>query len=147
MYREDDKLFEKAAALGLDVVLPEANQLQIDLDSQVQYTHYLNMATLLRGKGFVFDEEIAPSKSGLPNRHVTLTFPSCEGFSPWMRVALQASLGSDPKRELLSCVRIFNEDPHPTGFMELPVQEDLNALAVQAARGLSEFDLDCDFTN
>jgi len=44
---------------------------------------------------------------------------------------MQAALGSDPKRELLSCVRIFNEDPHPTGFFE--ASHDCTATCYKAA--------------
>jgi hypothetical protein len=54
-----------------------------------------------------------PSKSGLPHRHVVVASPR-NMLSPAKRIALQAILGSDPLREMLSMFRYLNGDPYPS---------------------------------
>lgn len=103
---------------GLRVVLPEANQLQIDIDSEEHLLSFMSaLGVILRNwdtEGI--DVEAHPSKSGLPRLHITLTLPF--EVSPWQRIALQAALGSDPTRELLSATRLMRGDSHPTLFVE-----------------------------
>lgn len=60
----------------------------------------------------------AKSKSGGEHRHITLTLSN--NISDVERILLQAILGSDPKRELLSYIRILRNIPQPTAFFELP---------------------------
>lgn len=139
-YRGDDAVFEKGERDNLRVVIPAHNELQIDLDGDAQYMHYQEMLKLFKAKGFKFTEQVNPSKSGLPNRHVTLTLT--DSIDPWQRIALQASLGSDPKRELLSAARILNGDPYPTAFLEL--KEDNNGKSNNSTTYTSS---DCDCLN
>ena len=54
---------------------------------------------------------------------MTLTEP----VSNEKRILLQALLGSDPVREMLSLIRVLNDDEHPTLFMEKPAQKLLSA--------------------
>lgn len=105
---------------GKRVVLPKDNQLQIDIDSEEHYAVFLRSAeVLLRNwlDGPDIQVEDHPSSSGHPRRHITLTLPFT--VEPWQRIALQAALGSDPVRELLSATRLLKGDIHPTLFVEL----------------------------
>lgn len=58
----------------------------------------------------------SPSKSGLPHRHITITFDF--DLTQWQRLAFQAALGSDTKRECLGCIMTLAGDEHPTLFLE-----------------------------
>lgn len=102
---------------GYKVVIPEPNELQIDIDSDEDYLRWLT------AKGVLDRNEIehqvireAPSRSGLPGRHIVVRFP--QPLDPWQRIALQGALGSDHVRELLSCIRLMRGDEHPTLFVE-----------------------------
>ncbi len=112
--------YNAAAKLGLRVVFPEANQLFIDIDSDEDFEIYeQNLAIareeeLLEGKQI--RESVKASKSGLPNRHITLTFE--RNFDAVTRVAWQALLGSDRKHELLSMVAYARGNKSPTMFFE-----------------------------
>jgi hypothetical protein len=57
------------------------------------------------------------SKSGI-GQHVYVRMS--KGYPDAVRIAMAASLGSDPKREMLSIVRVLNQDPEPVLFFELP---------------------------
>ena len=106
---------------GFAVVLPEGNQLQIDIDSVEHYRNFLHAAeVIMRNWPFAPAIEIEdhPSSSGFPRRHITLTLPFT--VEPWQRIALQAALGSDPIREILSATRLMRGDIHPTLFVETP---------------------------
>lgn len=106
---------------GKTVVLPADNQLQIDIDSEEHYVAFLRSAeVVLRNWSDACEIEIEehPSTSGLPRRHITLTLPFA--VESWQRIALQAALGSDPVRELLSGTRLMRGDIHPTLFVESP---------------------------
>lgn len=105
---------------GLVVVTPQDNQLQIDIDNQQQYEAFLYAMKVVTSNwddSYLIDIEDHPSKSGLPSRHITVTLPF--KVDPWQRIALQAALGSDPIRELLSATRLFRNEPNPTMFVEL----------------------------
>lgn len=106
-----------AKELGLRVDLPGECELFIDIDSTDDALHFYAMVDVLKENGIVFDDVTAtPSRSG--NTHVRARLPYA--VSDTERIALQACLGSDRKRELLSMLRIklhAGERP-PTVFFE-----------------------------
>lgn len=118
---DPDQAYESYVATveekGGRVVLPGQQELQIDLDSAEAWETFL-----ARWQGFMEPNYpaagyvAAPSRSGLPKRHVTVTmpFPVTEAE----RIAWQAALGSDWLRELLSLRRLNNGWEHPTLFAE-----------------------------
>ena len=111
----------KVTAEGKRVVIPSAYELQLDIDSEEQYAVFLRSAeVVLRNWADSVEIEEHPSSSGLPRRHITLTLPFEVG--PWQRIALQAALGSDPVRELLSATRLLRGDDYPTLFVEAQPQ-------------------------
>lgn len=107
---------------GLVPSFPADNELQIDIDTQAQYVKFrAQLEILQRSIGGQHDIElepvVTPSKSGLPRRHVRIRLPF--KLDVWQRIAWQAALGSDPVRELLSCVRAHRGDDHPTMLVEV----------------------------
>lgn len=117
MYSIDSECaIQEAKDNNLDVVFPKPNELQVDIDSDAAYERYCGVLDhMLHHFPFV-TESITPSRSGYPKRHIVLTLR--KPVTDVQRIALQAILGSDPVRELLSLKRIENGDPHPTLFLE-----------------------------
>lgn len=111
---------DAAAEKGLIVVRPGPNQLQIDLDTEAAYIEFKRRLDYFRfDKGFT--KQVNPSASGLPHRHVTLTFRD-RTFEPWERIALQAALGDDPIRVYLNAKRYDNHQEDPSRLFEKPTQ-------------------------
>jgi hypothetical protein len=112
-----DDPYEVAKAKGLKVVLPYANQLFIDIDDEDRLNAVDTTLGWLADNGVsVLDVKRTPSrKPGHYHVVVELDREVTEGE----RIALQAIMGSDPKRELLSLLRIwFKTDRPPTVFFE-----------------------------
>lgn len=115
-YDFDKSCEEVAASRCLDVVYPEDNQLQLDIDTEEQYQEFLRRTAFFE---FACEVSEKPSASGYPNRHITMTFPN-HTFSTWERIALQAALGSDPIREFLSARRYWQGIERPSCLFEVP---------------------------
>jgi len=103
------------------VVYPRANQLQLDIDSQEAQDMHLQLLGLfsadpLRAFSMV-NYTATPSKSGLPHRHVTITLQN-DLMDDYERIMMQALLGSDRKRELISLRRLLNGEKRVTRFFE-----------------------------
>lgn len=111
----------RAQAEDLLIVYPRPNQLFVDLDNEHSFLLFKKQFDLFV-KFIDADAEFseAPSKSGLPKRHVTVWL-SCE-VTEEKRILFQALLGSDRVRELLGYVQESNGDPHPTLFLEKPIK-------------------------
>lgn len=95
---------------------PRAQELFIDIDSDEAYSHYQTMLNFVQRLFWLTGIRETPSKEGLPHRHIVLE--AQRDLTPIERIAMQAILGSDPKREFLSFNRIENKDEHPTLFFE-----------------------------
>lgn len=121
-YASDSLSYERAvktaAARGLEIVLPANNELFIDIDSDADFRVFNEQKKVLAQTETILREEVRYSASGPPHRHIVLVLK--RELSPMMRIALQASLGSDRKRELLSMQRACAGNPHPTLFFERP---------------------------
>ena len=116
------RAINQATIEGLEVVYPEDNQLQIDIDNHHSYMLLYNQLSIVQKFIGEYEYKETPSKSGEPHKfHITLTFTE-HTFTPLERVGLQAMLGSDRVRELLSYVQLKNDDPHPTLFLEKKAQ-------------------------
>lgn len=99
-----DEETEEMTTAGFDVLLGDDFTLLLDLDGDVELdARLLDRASELFGVQ-VDTFEVWTSKSGPPNRHarVKLVNPA----TVVERIALQAMLGSDPMRELLSLARL-----------------------------------------
>jgi hypothetical protein len=101
---------------GYTVLYPADNQLFIDIDSEEDLSQYDRMLNRLLAMYPEITWSETASKSGFPCSHIIVTLPF--PISPTMRIALQAALGSDPMRELLSSIRVLQEIDNPTIFLE-----------------------------
>lgn len=100
-----------AEARGCTVLVAEPNQLFIDLDSQEAVDHF--DAMLLdwnqhTGSHYLVIDDRYYSSSGAPKQHVVLRFAN-DGprLTVPEQIALQASLGSDRKKEMLTLLRLW----------------------------------------
>ncbi len=109
---------DQAFKQGVRVIIPKDRQLQIDIDSDDDYSrftqaydalkqHYLNVPLYYK---------TSPSRNGGEGRHITVEMT--EELAQIERIALQAILGSDWRRELFSLIRVRKGEPLPTLFFE-----------------------------
>lgn len=122
-YDDQDLPAERVAEKqGLVVVYPESNELQIDIDSDEAFVAFLEQFERLKRIEPEIFCRIAFSKSGPPNRHITVMLARPIA-SHEERILLQALLCSDPVRELLSLIRLRRGAERPTRFFEKPTDE------------------------
>ncbi len=108
------ELVLKAAKTDRKVVLPEPNQLFIDIDSDEDLEFYECQMLIL--DRFVESTETITASASPGHYHVVVTLS--RDPSPWERVAMQAALGSDRKRELLAIINRTGDLPGPNCFFE-----------------------------
>lgn len=103
---------------GLRIVEPRANEIQIDLDNARALRVYARQYFLLEQHGITtgWRERMTTSKSGGSRVHVTITIP--KGIDNVKRVAFQAILGSDLKREAFNLCRVIKRNRYPIVFFE-----------------------------
>lgn len=117
---EDDP-YKKAAELGAQVVEPGPDELFIDLDDGTDA--HLNLVALAESAGIdlTIERSVASKTPGHYHIYcrVGLDDTPFSRLSPELRIALQACLGSDRRRELLSLARILTKTRRPpTVFFE-----------------------------
>lgn len=115
-YGEDtiESAYAKAKALGRVVLVPAANELFVDIDNESSLSMFMENISRLRVDSYV----VRPSPSREQNRlHITVTLT--HEISALERIALQAMLGSDPVREMLSWKRLQRGVSDPTLFFEV----------------------------
>jgi hypothetical protein len=93
------RAIDEAAKLGMVVVFPKDNQLQIDIDNDESYAVFQAHLDILQHHFGFGDIEEHPSKSGGQKRHITVNLNA--DIDNTERVLLQALMGSDRKREFL----------------------------------------------
>lgn len=115
-----DKLDYKTAVEkcpeGYEVVTADDHTLQIDYDQTILPDDFQDKLNLLRQRTGIQNLRWwkLPSKSG--NLHVTIKLPIA--MSAQERIAWQAALGSDPKREMLGLIRVAMGNESPILFFE-----------------------------
>ncbi len=115
--RNSEDAIKWAAENGLDVIIPNNNQLLLDIDNNQDRAIYTQNWAEIGSIYGVTEVEEWPSRSNKPGRthmRVTLRTP----ITPLERVLIQAVLGSDRRRELHSLRRIMNSEETPTLFFE-----------------------------
>lgn len=109
---------ERAERDNLRVVLPAEDELLIDIDNSLDYEYFQQKARGTLDSFFgVESVKESPSMNGKPG-HLHLIVKLKGKVSEMERIALQAAIGSDRKRELLAVVRVLADDPHPSLFLE-----------------------------
>lgn len=111
---------EAARANGCAIVYPADNELQLDIDSEADFTRFEDQLPILKRTVGVTTWRVHPSKSGGEKRHVTVVLDR-DVTDARERILLQALLGSDRKRELLSLVYLNAGRAKPTLFFEKAV--------------------------
>ena len=104
--RTTKQMKEWADKLGCDVREAKDNELFVDLDTERQFEVFKFQIKLLKKHFYFKIADITPSKQGLPHRHVVIEL--AHPLPLLARIALQACLGSDPTRELLSVKRAID---------------------------------------
>lgn len=112
-----------ATRKGLVIRYPEPNELFVDIDSPEQYAAHRELLEIFR-RHQACEWVSWPSPSGKAGREhivVTMDRPVKDAAE---RVMLQSLLGSDPKREALSWLRIQRgcEDKVVSVFFEKPAE-------------------------
>jgi hypothetical protein len=115
-YTDEDTIesaLRQARQLGLVVVLPRSNELFVDIDDEASMHVFLASVARLGDVSYL----VRRSPSGAPGRrHITVTMP--RAVTAMERIALQAMLGSDRVREILSWQRLQRGINEPTLFFE-----------------------------
>lgn len=95
---------KRAAVDGLHVFIPGPRNITLDFDTNEDYLTYVNERLPFFKRFFeVVDSHVTASKSGGGRKHVFLTLN--RGLSEPQRIAAQAILNSDWRRELYSLAR------------------------------------------
>lgn len=126
--------FDAARDNDLDIVLPANNEITLDIDrpwpdaiGEAYIKHPDDSVLRLLLFGHIYSDKVSTLMRALTdylpiesaeawkshggNTHVVLTL--LQDLTPQARIALQAVLGSDPIRELLSLVRVENDCQDP----------------------------------
>lgn len=109
---------DKAARLGLALVEPEPTELFVDLDGLAALKDFES-----RYKCFLKvypDSTVQFTTSSGGNTHAYVTCPEMLGMSMDQRIGLQASLGSDPLREMIAMKHWREGYEWPSVFFERP---------------------------
>lgn len=118
--RED--AVEKAKRLGLKLVLPEPDEVFVDLDSDAELTVFQGRLGLL--------QQLYPSASATYTRsvnnhhHAYVTIPELAPIGDHERIAIQAALGSDPFREMLAIYHGRAGYKYTSCFFEVPERHE-----------------------
>jgi hypothetical protein len=119
------RTIQKATEQGQMLVAPAPNQLFIDIDNEADLANYQALVDILEVGMGKLHVEVFQSKSSTgvnANRHIVITLP--RRVTPIERIAYQACLGSDRKRELLSLLCVEAGHLLPTVFYRDPPKAD-----------------------
>ena len=108
---------DKAARLGMDLILPTDHELFVDIDAKYALDIFHQRFDLFKTVCKDATKQYTKSKSG--NWHVYVTVPS-QVFTMDERIALQAALGSDPLREMIATFHHKEGYQYPSVFFEHP---------------------------
>jgi hypothetical protein len=103
-----------AAENNLDVFIPNDRHLLIDIDRDIDRRTFERNRDLIETSYGI--ENISESTSRSGGTHITVTLR--DPITAIERIALQAVLGSDRRREAHSLRRWFEGELHPTIFFE-----------------------------
>ena len=113
--------YETADQFDLNVVLPKPNELQIDIDNKTSMETFNRALPVIESRFGDVKIEKQHSKSGGEKYHITVSMEK-NIMSDTERVILQACLGSDPVREILSYYRILDGETPVSMFFEKKVK-------------------------
>ncbi len=105
--------FTYAESKGLVARFPLANELFVDIDSKEDLARFDRVKDLIH---IINSTSVTKSRSKPEGKHIVCNLD--RPITPLERIALQAILGSDPRREAHSYNRLQANDPLPTLFFE-----------------------------
>lgn len=98
--------------------MPHPRELFIDVDSDAEYEAFVGLLAIFKEHERNVEHLSRPSRSGLPHRHIIVTL-NRDVKDERERILLQATLGSDKRRELLSWAALeAGHNLTPTLFFE-----------------------------
>ena len=109
---EQKEIAEKSGALVFE---PKANELFLDIDSDVDFEHCKKHLKIFSSLGIVKGAKYSLSRSG--NKHVFVTLD--KEYDLWTRVAMQSAFGSDRNHESFVVRNILEKEPFPIMFFEV----------------------------
>lgn len=115
--------FRRAEEQDLEIVYPEANELQLDIDNKEAYDYFHQNKWILEQWFGIRAISERVSKSGGDKKHITVELGVA--LTTVTRILLQAVMGSDRKRELLSFVMYAKgNEKRPTLLLEKRLSTD-----------------------
>lgn len=112
-----DDAKHKAAERNLEVRIPRSNELFVDIDNARDYSRFKVLVEMLGQVEPIQQWSESSSASGGEHRHIVVTL--VRHVTNFERIALQAMLASDLKREILSYQQYKNKNTlYPTLFFE-----------------------------
>lgn len=115
--------FRRADEQGLEIVYPKANELQLDIDNKEAYDYFHQNKWILEQWFGIRAITERVSKSGGDKKHITVQLGVV--LTTVTRILLQAVMGSDKKRELLSFVMYAKgNEKKPTLLLEKKLSTD-----------------------
>ncbi len=122
MYNSDSEtrydVVKIAKAKGQEVVEADPKTLQIDIDTEEDWTRWQEGYEILGNVLDIDSYEVKMSGSGYPHRHITIKL--LNKTDVWKRIALQMCFGSHITREILNCKRVLNNSEVTVLFFEKP---------------------------
>ncbi len=115
MSEPNENAVDKAARLGMDLVLPKPNELFIDLDSISAAREFYNRWDIFLQVYPTATVKYTTSKGGNLHAYVNMENPV---ESMTHRIALQAALDSDPLREMIAVKHLLEGYEYPSCFFE-----------------------------
>lgn len=109
---------ERAAKRGDRIVVPDAYTLQVDLDSPKALQSFGSQLALLRRRSSIANKWKIRITDSAQRGHCHITIRTASRMSLKVRIALQALLGSDLKRELMNWMRVEKRQKLPILFFE-----------------------------
>ena len=104
---------------GCEVVLPEEQEIQLDLDTSFAVQQAKRAVAICNSHG-VKAELVRTTRSRHGRAHMYVRFE--RALTPLERIALQACFASDPIRELLSLLRVWKGIENPSVMYEVVVR-------------------------
>lgn len=112
----------KAKQEGFDVRMPGPKEVFLDLDSDAELALYKKRRPFAERLLGCWEKERWRSKSG-QGWHVVVQC-ACD-ITPAQRIAIQAALGSDWKREIIGVLRLLNGVEEPTTLFKPTEMQDV----------------------
>lgn len=111
----------KAKAQGFTIIHSSPRLILLDLDSHAAIDHYDNFLPFIQTFMQLTEEGHWPSKTR-DGSHFHIILESKNSLTEVERLLIQALLGSDPRKEFLSLMRIWQHHDHVSLLFKPPLK-------------------------